>query len=132
MGSHDPSPIRESASTMTVGAGVNYGLITYTWVEDGHQEGAIILIGDPKTDALQMAWADSWHQSSSVLNLTGSGIGADKLVARGEYGPYDGQMWGWRIEISHPSANELLFMMFNIAPDGNEEWAVECRYAKAI
>ncbi len=131
MGSHDPTPIRECASTMTVGSGVNYGLITYTWVEDGHQEGAMIVIGSEKTDTLEIAWVDSWHQSASILHMKGTGLSADKLAASGEYGPYDGQMWGWRIEISQPNANELLLMMFNIAPDGNEEWAVECLYTRA-
>lgn len=132
MGSHDPTPIKECASTMTVVDALNFGLITYTWVEDGPQEGALVLIGDDRSDALEIAWVDSWHQSKSVLHLKGSGLEGSKLAASGEYGPYEGQMWGWRIEISQPVESQLLFMMFNVAPDGNEEWAVECLYSRVV
>jgi len=125
----EENQIRESASTMTVAAANNFGVISYTWAEDGPQEGTLILIGNPKTDALELAWVDSWHQNSSVLHLKGMGADSDALIAAGEYGPYEGQMWGWRIEI-RAIGDQLSFKMFNVAPDGNEDWAVDALYTR--
>src|SRR5687768_16613872 len=66
-----PQPIQESESHARVRSKMNgqFLSIEYTWSFEGDpQEGMLIIGCDPKSDAVQAVWTDSWH-SKDVLML---------------------------------------------------------------
>ena len=91
-------------------------------------------LGDEK---LQTAWVDSFHNGTAIMfsenNETTNGFSV-----LGHYGPsslvnYEGQekelRWGWRTVISRES-EKVIITMYNIAPGGMDEKAVETVYEK--
>ena len=106
-----------------------YALITYRWkYNDKPEEGTILLLGAKKGDKQTGSWLDSWHQNSAIMNLNGyqeKGI----IKLSGKYSVTDHPDWGWRIEL-HPKEDNLTLKMFNITPNGEEEWAVEATYER--
>jgi len=126
--------IRESASELHVDYDRNekYATITYTWEEDGNkEEGTLLVIGSESRNTVQMGWVDSWHQSADVLFAKGEGFESEAISATGTYPAPEGPDWSWRIGLEFPGDDELVLKMWNISPEGEEEWAVEARYKRA-
>src|SRR5687768_17691682 len=74
-----PEKLKDSESTAVVRSKMNeqFLSIEYTWSFDGElQEGMLILGSDPKSDAVQAVWTDSWH-SKDVLMLCNGSVAAD-------------------------------------------------------
>lgn len=109
----------------------SYAVLTYDWEYEGaRQEGAMLLAGNEELDTATCGWCDSWHQSDSVMSLTGTGCKGGTLVVKGSYKVPDGPDWGWRIELERKD-EALLLRMFNVTPEGEEVWAVEGNYSRA-
>lgn len=107
-----------------------YAHVEYRWSHEGVQHhGVLIIAGDRKAGTISAGWVDSWHQSPSVLNLTGKWTGEDSFSALGHYSAGEGPDWGWRIDLKM-NGDKLHLEMTNIHPDGKEEWAVRCDYAR--
>ncbi len=83
-------------------------------------------LGDGK---LQMAWVDSFHNGTTIMFSENSSISTPYSVM-GYYGqePH----WGWRTQINRDAEGKVVITMFNIAPGGVEEKAVETIYEKVV
>ena len=128
-----PEPLHESESKANVHSKMNDQFLTieYSWSYQGEpQEGMLILGCDPKSDAVQAVWTDSWHSKNTLILCNGS-IGEDGTVSvTGSYSVPDNPDWGWRTEII-PNDDSFRYAMFNISPDGEEEIAVETEFTRA-
>ncbi len=103
----------------------------YTWTEDGNpQQGVMLIAGSSEGDAISVGWVDSWHQSADVMKLAGTS--GQCIKVRGTYKVEGHPEWGWRIELEADVAREKVSLkMFNVSPEGEEEWAVAAEYARA-
>lgn len=126
--------VHESGSVLTIDLDPQgaFATLRYTWEYEGKpQSGQMLIAASSESDQASIGWSDSWHQSGSVMHLIGTGAQGGAVLVKGEYEVEPPPNWGWRIEIHRPDANHLSLLMFNLEPNGTEEWAVECRYAKA-
>ena len=100
---------------------------------EGEQAGEGIALFGLHLDeqSFENAWVDPFHTGTSILFSTAAEDGTGFKVL-GSYGDgKGGPRWGWRTELSQPSADELVITMFNITPDGEEAKAVETLYARS-
>ena len=81
-------------------------------------------LGDNK---LQTAWIDSFHNGTAIMFSENENI-ADPYSVLGHYG--NEPRWGWRTVITRENENKIVITMYNIAPGGNDEKAVETIYEK--
>lgn len=119
--------VLESASTLHIDLDRNraFATLTYTWNYKGTEhEGVWIIAVDEKGKGTG-GWTDSWHMNGTVMFVHGEG-----LNMKGEYEVPDHPNWGWRISLE-PGKDALALKMWNISPDGDEEWAVEANYTKS-
>ena len=127
-----PEPLRESDSTASVYSKMNDQFLTieYSWSYEGEpQEGMLILGCDPRSDAVQAVWTDSWHSKDTLVLCNGS-IREDGTVSvTGSYSVPDNPEWNWRTEII-PNDDSFRYAMFNISPKGEEEIAVETDFMR--
>jgi len=124
--------LKESDSTATVHSKMNgqFLSVEYTWSFEGEpQEGILILGCDPRSDAVQAVWTDSWH-SKDVLMLCNGSIDAEgNISVLGQYAVPEHPDWGWRTEIIR-SSDSFRFNMYNVSPEGTEEIAVETDFRR--
>ncbi|MEO8042869.1 MAG: DUF1579 family protein [Acidobacteriota bacterium] len=127
-----PEKMKESESTAIVRSKMNGQFLSfeYTWSFDGDpQEGLLVVGCDPKSDAVQAVWTDSWH-SKGVLMLCNGKTDQGGISVMGHYAVPDNPDWGWRTEIRQ-NGNGFLYAMYNVTPDGVEELAVETDFKRA-
>jgi hypothetical protein len=112
------------ALSMSLGPERAFASIDYTWqYEDGYPMGQMMVCTD-SSGKLTSGWVDSWHMNYAVMALSGTAPTGSLFDLSGEYEVPDHPNWGWRITLGFvDSALEL--KMFNISPDGEEEWAVK-------
>lgn len=127
------APVHESATTATIRtvAGGRYLVMDYTWSHDGtpHDGHMVVrLTGEP--DDADIVWVDSFHQSASIMRLSGVAKSASAVTARGSYPAPTGPDWGWKIAVAAEAQERLVMRMWNITPDGQEALAVEAVYAR--
>ena len=130
--SWEPDPIKESASTASVStrAGQTCLEIAYTWEFEGKpQEGFIVIAGDTGSDKANAVWTDSWHSANVLMNCSGSISGGGGANLNGFYKVEGHPDWGWRTEII-PGGDKFKYLMFNVTPEGHEEWAVEMEFTR--
>lgn len=128
-----PERLKESESTAVVRSKMNgqFMSIEYTWSFDGEpQEGMLILGSDPKSDAVQAVWTDSWHSKDVLMLCNGSVAPTGSISVIGSYAVPDHPDWGWRTEIT-PTNDGFRYAMYNVTPEGAEEIAVETDFARA-
>lgn len=128
-----PDPIFESPSTAEVRLRVGDQCleIAYTWEYEGRPyEGVILIDGDAKSDAVGAAWTDSWHSANVLMACTGTVNDSGRVNVSGSYSVPDHPDWGWRMEIV-PNGDSFKYLMFNVSPEGEEEWAVETEFTRA-
>lgn len=117
----------KSPSSLRVQSDPNnaFATVTYTWTHDGEEQFGSLLIAADEAAVATGGWTDSWHQSSGVMALKGEAKATVNL--NGHYSVAGHGDWGWRIQISR-NGSDLVFEMFNISPEGEEEWAVKAVY----
>lgn len=128
-----PDPIKESPSTATVSTRVGGQCIeiAYKWQFEGQpQEGLLVVCGDGKSDAVSAVWTDSWHSANILMTCEGKSSDDGGINIKGFYKVQDHPDWGWRTEIL-PTGDSFKYLMFNVTPDGEEEWAVEMEFTRA-
>jgi hypothetical protein len=102
--------------------------IEYAWSVDGKaQEGEMILCQAAKGDAVEIGWADSWHQSGAVMHLVGTTT-ANGVQTKGSFDA-GGEKWGWTIDLTL-EGDRLLMTMNNVTPQGEATWAVKADYRR--
>ena len=128
-----PQPIQDSDSTATVYSKMNGQFLTieYTWsFENDPQEGMLILGCDPKSDAVQAVWTDSWHSKDVLMLCNGRKESDGRISVFGSYSVPENPDWGWRTEIV-PGVDSFRYAMYNVSPEGEEEIAVETDFERA-
>ena len=128
-----PEPLKESESTATVRTKMNgqFLSIEYKWSFEGEpQEGILILGCDPKSDAVQAVFTDSWHSGHVLMLCNGTVSDEGTISVVGSYSVPDNPDWHWRTEIKH-DGETLRYYMYNISPEGEEDVAVETDFARA-
>lgn len=127
-----PEKIKESDSTATVTSKMNgqFLSIEYSWsFDDELQEGLLILGCDPKSDAVQAVWTDSWHSKDVLMLCNGKVAGDGSISVFGKYAVPDHPDWGWRTEIV-AGEDQLKYVMYNVTPEGAEDIAVETNFLR--
>jgi len=104
-----------------------FAQLTYTWTHDAEEQDGTILVASDESGIASAGWSDSWHQSSAVMALKGEARATVNL--NGHYSVEGHPDWGWRIQLSM-SGSSLVLEMFNISPEGEEEWAVRGTYQR--
>lgn len=128
-----PDPIKECSSTATVATRVNGQCleIAYSWEYEGEaQEGLIVLCGNGMSDSIKAFWTDSWHSKNVIMPCDGTVSSTGSVNLKGSYSVPNYPDWGWRTEII-PGENSFKYLMFNVSPEGVEEWAVEMDFTRA-
>lgn len=111
--------------------GGRFALHEYTYGDgDTSGEGMAIYGLHLDADACESAWVDTFHTGTSLLFSTGPRDGTGYKVLTHYNDGKGGPDWGWRTELSQPSDDALLIVMFNILPDGQEAKAVETQYRR--
>ena len=131
--SWEPDPIKESESTAIVStrAGTTCLEIAYTWMFEGKpQEGFIVISEDTKSEKANAVWTDSWHSANVLMHCGGTVSSGGSANLKGFYNVEGHPDWGWRTEII-PNGDKFRYLMFNVSPEGHEEWAVEMEFMKA-
>lgn len=115
-------PINRSATNLTASQQPEGIRVAYNWTFDGSPHAGTYLIDADGA----VAFVDSFHTSSSVMECTPNGRVLDVT------GTYDagGQRWGWRTRFEMPSPNELLVTAWNVSPDGDETQATRASYQR--
>jgi hypothetical protein len=128
-----PEPIKESVSEATVRPKMNGQFLTieYSWSYNGEpQEGLLILGCDPRSEAVQAVWTDSWHSKDTLMLCNGSRGDDGTLSVFGTYTVAEHPDWGWRTEIKR-SSDGFKYTMYNVSPEGEEELAVETDFIRS-
>lgn len=104
--------------------------IAYSWEYEGKpQEGLLVIDGDPAKGRAEAAWTDSWHMANALMDCRGEARPDGSLNVMGHYGVEGHPDWGWRTEIV-PKGDSFKYLMFNVSPEGEEEWAVETEFKR--
>lgn len=109
------------------GAGGAALLVEYDWTYDGNPVGGTLLAIVNEDLVATGGWADGFHMSASVMNLTGKGEKDGKIRLSGSYSVGEGPDWGWRIELNPPVKDKMILEMYNIVPGENPEGDVAVR-----
>ena len=128
-----PDPIKESVSTASVRTRLNDTCleIEYVWEFEGKpQEGLILLTCVGESGAAHAFWTDSWHSAHQLMGCSGTVCESSGINLKGTYKVEGHPDWGWRTEIL-PGDDSFRYLMFNVSPDGQEEWAVEMDFTRA-
>lgn len=122
--------IKKGPASVEVGLdpGATFAKVNYIWCLEGEMHHGSMVIASDDAGSTSAGWVDSWHMSSEVMAMKGSMEGGVNLL--GSYRVEGHPDWGWRIEL-RKEAEELNLLMYNIDPDGNEEWAVRGTYRRA-
>ena len=126
-------PLQVSNSRAIVRSKMNgqFLSIEYTWsFENEPQEGMLILGCDPRSDAVQAVWTDSWHSKDVLMLCNGTRDEGGKISVMGYYAVPEHPDWGWRIEIDQ-NEDSFRYVMYNVSPEGVEEIAVETDFERA-
>lgn len=124
---------QESASTASITpvAVSRFIRIDYTWAyRSKPQEGSILIGCNARDNSAYAVWIDSWHMSDEFMICRGVITAAGALDVRGSYPAPPGPDWGWRTVIEPLDRSSFRMTMWNIAPDGREELAVEADYSR--
>ena len=118
----------ESSLLVVPVLGGRFARVDYTWSYHGRPQEGSMLVGR-SGDRVSIHWIDSWHMGDKAMACEGDDGG--NVSVRGSYAAPPGPDWGWRITLTPAAGSSFGLVMHNITPDGDEELAVEARYAPA-
>jgi len=99
-------------------------------IGDETLEGKAMLGYNALSQQFEMAWIDSFHQSSGIMHSTGYGSEAGISLLGAYLDSANGPEWGWRTEFILIDNSHLIISAYNITPDGTESLAVETVYTR--
>ena len=125
-----------ATAQVSLAAGGNLALLSYTWVHaaDGEQSGLLVLgRGGDENSAVAM-WSDTWHQAPAATWLQGEIEGTTVTVS---YSYAEG--WEWIISVDAGQADTLRLQMDNVVPDspgpegraGGRYWAMQAELTRS-
>lgn len=127
------TPVRESDATARIGSTANgqFLQLAYDWADQGSpHSGLLVLRIVDGPGPVDIVWVDSFHTMRAFMQFARTESVAEGWNASTTWSVGDGPDWGWRIEVTCPSPDELLIRMFITTPTGEESPAVETRLAK--
>lgn len=129
------TPAIESATSAAIGAVAGGKIVTldYAWAYEGEPQDGRILLAVDETEGVHMAWCDSFHMDTKIMDLVGNGSGK-VIAATGSYQVADSEPWGWRIELEPQGRDAFQLRMYNILPSsmgGMEALGVKADYTRA-
>jgi hypothetical protein len=93
-------------------------------------EGKAIIGYNAMMNQFEMAWIDSFHQSTGIMYCKGHRTSVGFTL----WGNYriaaDSADWGWRTDFNLLDAKHLTIRAYNITPDGTESLGVETIYTR--
>jgi hypothetical protein len=130
------TPAFESATSASIRAvaGGRVLALEYTWTHESEPQDGLILLAQDDTEGVQMAWCDSYHMGTKIMDLAGGEAGDEMVAATGSYQFPDTEPWGWRIELEPRGTQGFQLRMFNLLPSsmgGIEALAVRGDYMRA-
>jgi hypothetical protein len=99
-------------------------------MQDNPLEGKATLGFNAMTGNFEMAWIDSFHQSTGIMYCKGPATAAGISVLGSYLVDELGTSWGWRTDFELTSKNELAVRSYNITPDGVAYLGVETLYTR--
>ncbi len=81
-------------------------------------------------EIVEIAWCDSFHMDSRIMQLRGVFTTDGGFSAHGEYTAPDGVPWGWHIDVAVDGPDAFTLAMYNVTPDGEEQLAVRAVYER--
>lgn len=109
----DPPTEADATAQVSLGAGGNLAVLTYTWTHpgDGPQDGVLVLGPDQTPGGVVALWGDSWHQTPVAQQLRGAAV-EDSLTVGYSYA----EGWEWRITLTADRSDVLRWRMDNVVP----------------
>lgn len=86
--------------------------------------------GEEPSAGVEVAWCDSWHMDTRIMQLQGEFNAGGGFSARGGYDLPDGARWGWRIELLLDGHDAFTLQMYNVSPEGDEFLGVRAVYRR--
>jgi hypothetical protein len=119
-----------SDATVVGMLGGRFVRVDYRWSYKGEaQEGTMLIGANRATGAVTLAWADTWHNSDTLMICAGAVRDDGTVDVLGSYAAPPGPDWGWRTQI-RAEPDRFHLVMYNIAPDGLETVAVDADYRR--
>jgi hypothetical protein len=125
--------VQRSSSTAAVTPllGERFARIEYTWSYHGEPQAGSLLFGfETRRRRLSAIWIDSWHMGDKLMVCQGAVKRNGALSASGFYSVPSAPDWGWRTVIEAGGGRSFRMIMYNVAPEGREELAVEAAYSR--
>lgn len=124
----DESPWQGEITAILGGRYLQY---EYTGSMQGESfEGKALIGYNGMSDQCEMAWIDSFHQSTGIMHCKGQ-LTPGRMNLLGSYRAFDNSAdWGWRTEFTLVDADHLTIRAYNIAPDGSESLGIETVYTR--
>jgi hypothetical protein len=128
----EPPIVCDTTATVDKVAQGKFLTVRYQWQFDGKPHEGFMLVGvDPKENALNVQWVDSFHMSDAIMSNRGAVPAEDAEVSvLGAYAAPPGPDWHWRTLLEHSAHDELRMVMYNIQPGEAEQLAVEAVYQR--
>ncbi len=126
------NPVRESESIAKINLAANekFLKIEYDWnYENENQEGLLLIGSEEDSEEVKAFWIDSWHMRDKFMSCDGNFSG-DSILMKGFYEVPNHPDWGWRTDIILTDENSFKIVMYNVAPEGAEDLAVEAEYSR--
>jgi hypothetical protein len=121
----DPPADAAATAKLSLGAGGNVAVLTYTWThpDDGAQDGLLVVGPEEAPGEVIALWGDSWHQQPAAKQLSGT-AGGDALTVGYSYA----EGWEWRITLTAERPDVLRWRMDNVVPASVSGTAEEIVY----
>lgn len=109
----DPAAEAAATAQVSLGAGGNLAVLAYNWshLDDGAQDGLLVVGPDESPGEVVALWGDSWHQKPAAKQLRGT-ADHDTLTVGYSYG----EGWEWRITLVADRPDVLRWRMDNVVP----------------
>ncbi|MDP3276880.1 MAG: hypothetical protein Q8Q09_16890 [Deltaproteobacteria bacterium] len=92
--------------------------VSYTWRYEGEPQTGSLTVREGS-----VGFEDSFHSATEMACAPREGSWA-LMDVTGTYGPPEGPLWGWRLVLAMRPSGELVLLMDNIGPWGEEMRAV--------